>query len=317
MLNKLKKEQEKRQYEKQYDYISVYDVATFIENEYKLPPYQVLSVTTTLTYRIPLIGSENYISAIPCYHEEYFFDLNIVQKNYIDKSIYCWADHYYVFPGFENNLVTYWEKLKNHPSNENMSAFIQNLSDREQEALSIWNDGEWDIVGEHIHELRLLMDDDKPSFSTLNNINNLEDIMRSYYYKRSDIEQALGVKLPDTITPPLPNIESYDVHVANTNIDDTCNKEIATLTSRIAELEKVNLELRAQIEALTTPLNPKTKNCYNNLILALKDILLANKVFKNQSAIIAYLDDKYHDYQGLKRSNLSNVFSELNREGLK
>ncbi|MDG6897939.1 hypothetical protein A6A19_08120 [Actinobacillus delphinicola] len=314
MLNKLKKEQEKRQYEKQYDYISVYDVATFIENEYKLPPYQVLSVTTTLTYRIPLIGSENYISAIPCYHEEYFFDLNIVQKNYIDKSIYCWADHYYVFPGFENNLVTYWEKLKSHPSNENMSAFIQNLSDREQEALSIWNDGEWDIVGEHIHELRLLMDDDKPSFSTLNNINNLEDIMKSYYYKRSDIEQALGVKLPDTITPPLPNIDSYDVHVANTNIDDTYTEEIASLTSRITEPKKKNLELdRKLLDKLKKSVAPKSRSCYLNIILALKETLLEKKVFKNQTELETYLSDLFKGYMGFSESNLNNVFADANQ----
>ncbi len=318
MLNKLKKEQEKRQYEKQYDYISVYDVATFIENEYKLPPYQVLTAATIVTYYMSCTSvgplEAHYISALPCYNEEYFTNLNSIKAQYIDQSIYEWATLHSIIPGFEND--NYWEILKNQPSKENMDAFLRQLSPSDKNTLSSKNEYV-DILGEYIHELSSLMNDDEPTFSTFNDINYLEDIMKSYYYKRSDIEQTLGVKLPDTITPPLPNIESYDVHVANTNIDDTCNKEIATLTSRIAELEKVNLELRAQIEALTTPLNPKTKNCYNNLILALKDILLANKVFKNQSAIIAYLDDKYHDYQGLKRSNLSNVFSELNREGLK
>lgn len=57
----------------------------------------------------------------------------------------------------------------------------------------------------------------------------------------------------------------------------------------------------------------KSETSYLNIIQALKDELLADENFKNQSELITFLADKYQGYTGLTESNLRDKFAKANQ----
>ncbi|QLD32941.1 hypothetical protein A6B42_03770 [Mannheimia varigena] len=57
----------------------------------------------------------------------------------------------------------------------------------------------------------------------------------------------------------------------------------------------------------------KSETSYLNIIQALKDELLADGKFKNQSELITFLSDKYQGYTGLTESNLRDKFAKANQ----
>ncbi|VEB25938.1 Uncharacterised protein [Actinobacillus lignieresii] len=57
----------------------------------------------------------------------------------------------------------------------------------------------------------------------------------------------------------------------------------------------------------------KSETSYLNIIQALKDELLADEKFKNQSELITFLADKYQGYTGLTESNLRDKFAKANQ----
>ncbi|VEJ09805.1 hypothetical protein [Actinobacillus delphinicola] len=308
MLNELKKEQKIRGYFKD-QIVSVLDVANFIKNQ-NLPPYQVLLLATTS--KIDYISIENLkrtvsLSFVPCYTTDYFYDFTLDKPEYSDN--FWRVSDYQASLNFTTEEWDAWYRLKCKPSKENMLEFIKLLIDDETAP------NEYFLFSD-VSELLLKLKDLTTNCywlaheEKLDTIKDLEEKLSSHYYFREDIEQALGVELPDTITTPLP-----DVNVANTNIDDTCTKEIATLTSRIAELEKVNLELKEQLNEANKVLAPKSKKSYLNIIKALKDTLCDKEkgLFKNQSELETYLSDLYRGYIGFSESNLNNVFADANQ----
>ena len=56
----------------------------------------------------------------------------------------------------------------------------------------------------------------------------------------------------------------------------------------------------------------KSETSYLNIIQALKDELIDNTKFRNQSDLINYLSEKYTGYQGLTESNLRDKFARAN-----
>lgn len=288
----------KRYHEKTHDYILIRDVIAFIADNYKIDPYQALLKFTTTEVYIDLRSRwKTYtISFVPYYDRGYFDNLLIDHAQFAQGSFWHDVDEVPLMDMMfseHDNIKDLEGYVKDHLIE--VCQYYERFLWYDEYALNYKNETE---LGEMLRDYAYNINNNPSS--------DLQKIISTCYYKRAHIEQALGVKLPD--------IDSYDVHVANTNIDDTYTEEIASLTSRIAELEKVNLELKEQLNEANKVLAPKSKKSYLNIIKALKDTLCDKEkgLFKNQSELETYLSDLYRGYIGFSGSNLKKVFAAAN-----
>ncbi len=287
---------EKRYHEKIHDYILIRNVIAFIADNYKIDPYQALLKLTTTEVYVDLRNRwKTYtISFVPYYDRGYFDNLLIDRVQFAQGSFWHDVDEVPLMDTMlseHENIKDLKGYVKDHLIE--VCQYYEHLLWYDEYALNYKNETE---LGEMLRDYAYNINNNPSS--------DLQKIINTCYYKRTHIEQALGLKLPD--------IESYDVHIANT--DDTCAEEIASLTSRITEPKMKNLELdRKLLNELKKSVAPKSRSCYLNIILALKEILLEKEVFKNQAELEAYLYELYDGYQGLTKSNLGNVFAMANK----
>lgn len=104
------------------------------------------------------------------------------------------------------------------------------------------------------------------------------------------------------------NVEFFFVRA---EIENIINAKIPYF-NELSEIENVKLiPIHNDIDEKV--LNPKSETSYLNIIQALKDELLAEGKFKNQSELITFLADKYQGYTGLTESNLRGKFAKANQ----
>lgn len=150
-------------------------------------------------------------------------------------------------------------------------------------------------------------------------IDNLEEI-------RMNTEKSFYFHLP------------FEVNKTKIQLEDICiiHKDIIEFLEMFSVIEKdvrqdENHELKIQLqkkyeeylklykefEKIKNQSNSKevfgkSETSYLNIIQALKEELLNNAEFKNQSDLISYLSEKYTGYQGLTEGNLRTKFAKAN-----